>query len=307
MVTRLGVIGISEGNGHPFSFSSIINGYSDAGLANSGWSVIYDYVRRRDSSEFGFDGVSVTHAWTQDPAVTRKLCDACLIPNAVSRPDEMIRQVDAVIIARDDYETHHSMALPFLKAGLHVFVDKPLSLNPEELRSFRPYLESGRLMSCSGMRYARELDEPRASLADYGEIRLVRGAILNSWERYGVHLLDAILNTVCSRPVSVVPVAARHDSMALAMDDGSLVQLDALGDVGRCFRVDIFGTRKITSHEITDNFSMFRRLLWHFVRSIKAGTPAIDPEDTLNVVRLLMAGRMARAEERKVSLNEIPV
>lgn len=307
MVTRLGVIGISEGNGHPFSFSSIINGYSDAGLANSGWSVIYDYVRRRDSSEFGFDGVSVTHAWTQDPAVTRKLCDACLIPNAVSRPDEMIRQVDAVIIARDDYETHHSMALPFLKAGLHVFVDKPLSLNPEELRSFRPYLESGKLMSCSGMRYARELDEPRASLADYGEIRLIRGAILNSWERYGVHLLDAILNTVCSRPVSVVPVAARHDSMALAMDDGSLVQLDALGDVGRCFRVDIFGTRKITSHEITDNFSMFRRLLWHFVRSIKAGTPAIDPEDTLNVVRLLMAGRMARAEERKVSLNEIPV
>lgn len=307
MVTRLGVIGISEGNGHPFSFSSIINGYSDAGLANSGWSVIYDYVRRRDSSEFGFDGVSVTHAWTQDPTVTRKLCDACLIPNAVSRPDEMIRQVDAVIIARDDYETHHSMALPFLKAGLHVFVDKPLSLNPEELRSFRPYLESGRLMSCSGMRYARELDEPRASLADYGEIRLVRGAILNSWERYGVHLLDAILNTVCSRPVSVVPVAARHDSMAVAMDDGSLVQLDALGDVGRCFRVDIFGTRKITSHEITDNFSMFRRLLWHFVRSIKAGTPAIDPEDTLNVVRLLMAGRMARAEERKVSLNEIPV
>lgn len=307
MVTRLGVIGISEGNGHPFSFSSIINGYSDAGLANSGWSVIYDYVRRRDSSEFGFDGVSVTHAWTQDPAVTRKLCDACLIPNAVSRPDEMIRQVDAVIIARDDYETHHSMALPFLKAGLHVFVDKPLSLNPEELRSFRPYLESGKLMSCSGMRYARELDEPRASLADYGEIRLVRGAILNSWERYGVHLLDAILNTVCSRPVSVVPVAARHDSMAVAMDDGSLVQLDALGDVGRCFRVDIFGTRKITSHEITDNFSMFRRLLWHFVRSIKAGTPAIDPEDTLNVVRLLMAGRMARAEERKVSLNEIPV
>lgn len=307
MTIRLGMIGISEGNGHPFSFSSIINGYSDAGLANSGWSVIHEYVRRRDPSEFGFEGASVTHAWTQDPGLTRKLCDACLIPNAVSRPDEMNGQIDAVIIARDDYETHFSMALPFLKAGLHVFVDKPLSLDADELCSFRPYLENGRLMSCSGMRYARELDEPRASLDEYGEIRLVRGTILKSWEKYGVHLLDAILNTVRSRPVSVVSIAARHDSLAVVMDDGSLVQLDALGDVGRCFRVDIFGTGKITSHEITDNFSMFRRLLWHFIQSIGTGTPAIDAEDTLSVMRLLMAGRKARAEERKVLLNEIPV
>ena len=177
MTIRLGILGISEGNGHPFSFSAIINGYNDAGLANSGWNVIYDYVKRRDPSEFGFDNVRVTHTWTQDPEVTRKLCDACRIPNAVSRPDEMISNVDAVIIARDDYENHFSLAIPFLKAGMHVFVDKPLSLDVDELRSFLPYLESGKLMSCSGMRYARELDEPRASLAEYGEIMLVRGAV----------------------------------------------------------------------------------------------------------------------------------
>ena len=30
---RVGMIGMSEGNGHPFSFSAIINGYDDDGLA----------------------------------------------------------------------------------------------------------------------------------------------------------------------------------------------------------------------------------------------------------------------------------
>lgn len=61
---KVGMVGMSEGDGHPFSFSAIINGYDDEGMARSGWEVIYDYVRKRHASEFGFDGVQVTHAWT---------------------------------------------------------------------------------------------------------------------------------------------------------------------------------------------------------------------------------------------------
>lgn len=189
---RIGMIGVSEGNGHPFSFSAIINGYSKEGLKESGWPVIYDYVRSRDISEFGINGFRVTHAWTQDEATTTKLCKSCSIPHGVSAYEDMLGRVDAVILARDDYENHLSMAMPFLESGLSVFVDKPLSLSVDELRKFKPYLISGKLMSCSAMRYARELDIVKASMKSYGRLKLVRGAILNSWEKYGVHLLDAI-------------------------------------------------------------------------------------------------------------------
>ena len=253
------------------------------------------------------DGLRVTHAWTQDSTLTKKLCEACLIPYAASDPKEFLGSVDAVIIARDDYEIHYPLALPFLKAGLHVFVDKPLSVDTTELKAFWEYLENGRLMSCSGMRYARELDEPRASLVDYGEIRLVRGAVLNSWEQYGVHMVDAILNVVRSRPVSVVSLDAPHASMALSMDDGSLLQIDALGEVAKCFRVDIFGTKKNTSHEIIDNFSMFRRMLWHFSESIRTGTPAIPLQETLDVMKVIIAGRISLKDRRKVHLDEIQI
>ncbi len=219
----------------------------------------------------------------------------------------MLGQVDAVVIARDDYASHFELAMPFLEAGLHVFVDKPLSQNADELRALRPYLESGKLMSCSGMRYAKELDEPRAGLDAYGELRLVRGAILNSWEQYGVHLLDAIFNIVRARPLSVAGLRADHVSVAVTTEGGPLVQIDALGDVGRCFRVDLFGTARITSHEITDNFSMFRRTLWHFVESIRTGKPAIDPDHTLTLMRVLMAGRRAWSEHREVGLDEVHI
>ena len=302
---RVGMIGISEGNGHPFSFSAIINGYSDAGLRDSGWPVIYEYVRRRDPSEFGISGLNVTHAWTQHPELTQRLCRACRIPNQAATPDELIGQVDAVILARDDYENHFAMAMPFLEAGLPMFIDKPLTLDIEELRVFEPHLRSGRLFSCSAMRYARELDDVRASLSSYGQLKLVRGAVLNSWEKYGIHLLDAVFGFLPSTVMAVTPIEAPHFSVAVSLSDGCLLQIDALGDCPKTFSIDIWGSQGRSSHEVTDNFTMFRRMLWCFARSLETREPAINPQATLDIVRILMAGQIARSEKRKVMLDEI--
>lgn len=301
------MIGLSDGNGHPFSFSAIINRYADEALADAGWNVIYQYVKKRDDSEFGIDDLRVTHAWTQNEALTGKLCQACLIPNAVARPEDMLGHVDAVIIARDDFENHFEIAMPFLRANLPVLLDKPLSLDVEELRSFKPYLEHGKLMSSSGMRYARELDDPRASFNDYGAIKLIRGAVVLTWEKYGVHLLDAILNLTPARPLSVTALSAPHASFAIQMSDTSLLQIDALGECPKTFRVDIWGAKQCSSHEVTDNFSMFRRLLWHFAQMIKSSKPPIRPQDTLDVMRTLIAGRISASETRPVSLREIQI
>jgi Oxidoreductase family, NAD-binding Rossmann fold len=306
-VKSIGIIGLSEGNGHPFSYGSIINGYSDEGLADSGWPGIYEYVRRRHASEFGLNGWTVTHAWTQDPDSTKRLCAACRIPNSVGDYREFLGNVDAVIIARDDHETHFEMSRPFLQAGLPVFVDKPLSLEVSELRAFKPYLEKGQLMSCSGMRYSRELDEPRAELGAYGRLKLIRGAIVLSWEKYGVHMLEAVLAITPAHPVSVRMLPAEHASAVVLLDDGVLIQIDAMGECARTFHLELFGTHRTGAFDVTDNFSMFRRMLWQFVESIRTGRPAIASDRTLEIMRVLIAGRIARNEDREVFLNELPL
>jgi predicted dehydrogenase len=235
------------------------------------------------------------------------LCAACRIPHGVSDYREFLDKVDAVIIARDDHETHFQMAQPFLEAGLPVFIDKPLSLEVSELRGFKPYLEKGQLMSCSGMRYSRELDEPRADLAAYGRLKLIRGSIVLSWEKYGVHLLEAILAITPAHPVSVRMLPADHASAVVRLDDGVLIQIDALGECARTFHLELFGTQRIGAFDITDNFSMFRRMLWQFVTSIATGRPAIPPERTLEIMRVLIAGRISCNESREVLLNELPL
>lgn len=307
LVKRIGIIGINDGNGHPFSYSAIINGFSEEGLAASGWPGIYAYVRRRHASDFGFDGWKVTHAWTQNPEVTKTLCAASQIPNGVDDYREFIGQVDAVILARDDYQNHFEIAKPFLEAGLSTFIDKPLGLDRDELRRYKPYLEKGQLMSCSGMRYARELDEPRADLSAYGRIKLIRGSIGLNWENYGIHLLDAIFGMTAAHPVSVQMFSETADSAFISLDDGVVVQIDSLGDCARTFHLDIFGTNRTGAFDITDNFSMFRRMLWEFVESIRKGTPAIPAERTLETMRVLIAGQIAKKEKREVFLNELPL
>ncbi|WP_458207731.1 Gfo/Idh/MocA family protein [Haladaptatus sp. NG-SE-30] len=302
-----GIIGVSPGNGHPYSFASIINGYSDAGFERADWDVIHDYLREKDPSEFGFEGVSVTHAWTQDPTETERLCEAARIPNAVDDHGALADAVDAVIIARDDYETHAEIAVPFLERGLPVFLDKPLTMDLDELAAFEPYLEDGQLMSCSGMRFAQALDEPRAHKEQFGEVKLVRGTVIKDWPKYGAHMLDAIFGVLDQRPVAVETNDADHTSVAVRMDGGTLVQVDTLGDVPMTFSVDLYGTDQTCRYDLRDNFTAFRRTLWRFVRSIRTGEPALAPEKTLDVIRTLVAGKVAHSEYRRVLLDEFDV
>ena len=304
MTMDVGILGHSPGNGHPFSYSAIINGYSDAGLREAGWPVIYDYVRRRHFSDFGVEGLHVTCAWTQDAAVTEALCRAANIANTVASPTEMLGQVDAVIVARDDAASHRALAEQFLEAGIPVLIDKPLTLDATELDYFRPFLETGKLMSCSSMRYARELDVIKANIADYGRLHALRGTIVNDWARYGVHLLDAIFPLLHSRPVAIRALASRHQALVITMDDGSLVTVDALGDAPPIFRVDVFGSKQHSQHDITDNFSMFRRLLSEFAVMVESGRPSESAETTVQVLKTLIAGNRALETNEEVSIDD---
>ncbi len=216
----------------------------------------------------------------------------------MKRPEDLIGSVDAVILARDDHERHREMAAPFLEAGLPIFVDKPLTLSRDDLEFFRPFLEKGKLMSGSAMRFATELDAVRAEIGSYGQVKLIRGAVVNDWARYGVHMLEAILPLLRSKPLAVAPHAGTHESVAITTEDGTLVLVDVLGDVPKTFRVDIFGTKRVSSHEIADNFGMFRRMLWQFAEMIRTGRPSIPVEDTLGVLQVLIAGRSALQEQK---------
>jgi len=294
---RAGIIGFSEGNGHPFSFSAIVNGYDDEKLAAAGWAPIHDYLREQGPDRFGIGDARITCAWTQDPALTARLCGACKNDTACAKVEDMLGQVDAVIVARDDWETHARLAMPFLEAGLCVFVDKPLSLDDRELAAFEPYLRSGKLMSCSGLRFAAELDELRAPRSTWaiGTPRLVEATVLFGIERYGIHMIEAVasLDPAWGRVTSVTRLAVPHDAWLMQLSDGVPFVLHCLGAVAKTFHLSVYGDLGQRQFDLHDNFSAFRRAMEKFFAMVKSGTPAIDPDETLRVMRLIQEARHA--------------
>ena len=300
------MIGISEGNGHPYSFSAIINGYEDKYMSQSGWDNIYMYLKERDAADFGISDVKVTHVWTQDIEESKKIARASKIENIVEKYEDMIDDIDAVIIARDDYQSHKKIAQPFLEAGKYIFIDKPLSLDIDELRYFKPFLESGQLMSCSGIKYAPELDKLKRDLKDFGKIKLIRGTTVKSWEKYAIHMLDGIFSVIPFEVKSVECSSANHESFTLCNFDGSIIQIDALGSSELTLRIEFFSDLKYYRADTLNAFDAFRRTLWNFIDIIKQKKSS-NSLLTINLMKVLIAGNMARETGEVIDIESLGV
>ena len=174
---RLGVIGyMGPENAHPYSWSAIVNGTYNADVmplyANK--RILAYLEANRDS--LGIDGARVTHVWTQDRVISERIVAASRVPHIAHEPRAMVDAVDAVLIARDDPESHAALAQPFLEAGMPVLIDKPLASTESDLAFFVDHDRAGRLvMSSSSMRYATEVRVLKESAATLGPVRLVVG------------------------------------------------------------------------------------------------------------------------------------
>ena len=297
MTTRLGMIGFNAGNGHPYSFSAIINGYEPAAMRAAGWGVIADYLEPHAASpRVGWRDARVTAVWGPERAQAEQLARTCDIAQVVDDPAELIEVVDAVVIARDDWACHLPLAAPLLEAGLAVFVDKPLTLDPAELAQLRPHLASGRLATWTGLRFAPEL----AQLRELPTPALVRGIGVETWDRYAIHLLEPALEATNSL------LDAAHQAVAFRTDDGRLLQVDVLGRgavTGLHLEVAARpGHRRAT---LQDRFTAFETSLRAFVEQVRTGRPAVEPTRTVDVLRALIAGHRALEDQRPVLLSEV--
>ena len=171
---RLGVIGMSAGNAHPYSWSCIINGRFDAEeITAVGYPAVAAYLQaNRDT--LGIPGAQVTHVWTQDAAISKSIAKTAGIQHICASMEDMITEVDAVLLTRDDPEQHVAMAKPFIEAGIPIFIDKPLASTIADLEYFAKQVEAGKfIMSCSSQRYANEIKIVKQDIASLGKLELI--------------------------------------------------------------------------------------------------------------------------------------
>lgn len=313
------MLGMIPGNGHPYSWSAIINGYSPAAMAACPYPVIARYLGAQPTAAVKIAGAQVTHLWTDQPEEAASVAAAALIPHIVRRPEDVIGEVDAVFIATDDGFDHVRRARPFIEAGLPVFVDKPLALSVADLRTFIGWQRAGaRLLSSSGLRYAPEIAPHHAGRTDaaVGDLRWISGVSCKTWERYGIHLLEPIARILGpgflsvrleTSPAPVGESAAAVEVAYLTHRSGVHITLPVIYDGGATFgTLHLCGTAGQITLRLTDTYAAFRGQLLSFVDYVRTGATPYPFAETIELMCVLIAGIRSRtAGSRSVPIAEI--
>jgi len=294
---RLAMLGMIEGNGHPYSWSAIINGYNPTEMAKCPYAAIPVYLGRQPLEEVRVPGARVTHIWTDNAEEAPLVAAASLIENVVSNPEEVIGHVDAVIIATDDGTDHVRRARPFVEAGLPVFIDKPMATTIDELRQFVQWQRQGKvLLSTSGMRYAPAMRLTPEQTEYLGDLRWITSFTCKTWERYGIHALEAVEPLLGPGYTQVKTLhQAGSDVVHISHRSGVQTTLGAIHDAYGSFgAVHLYGTKGQLPLHLTDTYPAFRGQLVAFIDLLRTGKPPLPFDETVELMAVIIAGIRSR-------------
>ncbi len=309
---RLAMLGKVEGNGHPYSWSAMFNGYDPDEMEACPYAhpMISEYLDKQPKDILQIPGARVTHVWTDDPKYSESIAKCSLIPNIVKKAEDVIGQVDAVIVPTDKGFEHVERCRPFVEAGIPVFVDKPLVDNAADLAIFSNWVKEGRpIMSSSCMRYAKEFEPYRTSCYDLGELRFVNITTPLTWEKYGIHALEGMYSVIgpgfiSARNTGTIDrnvVHLKHkkgiDVVVIASQE---MTYHAMG------LMVLIGTSNYAQVAMKDTFYAFQSQLKAFVQYLREGERPFPFAETEELMKLVIAGIMSREEGgREVLLSEI--
>ncbi len=295
---NLGIIGMTEGNGHPYSWSAIFNGYDENLMtAECPFAGIPQYLNKEPKETLQIEGAKVTHIYCDQRSDAEHVAKCSLIPNVVDNPEEMIDEVDAVIIATDIGHQHVDRARPFVEAGKPVFIDKPLCDNRPDLAVFQRWIvdEKRPILSSSAMRYAKEFIPYRLSTHELGELRFVSTTMSKKWETYGIHALEAIYPVVGPGfdTIQNLGTAARN-IVHMTHRSGIDIVIANIKDVQYGGGLRLAGTKGNQYVVTGDTFYAFKAQLQAFIDYLRSGVLPFPFSETEELMKLVIGGIESR-------------
>lgn len=287
---RIGIV-TGAGLAHGPSFAGIINGGPNA-----------------PPPDPELNEVRVTAVWDQEPGVAEKLAADYGIERSAASPTEVADSVDAVFVLDDGTKEHQRQAHLFLERGMATFVDKPLSPDPKEAADIIRFAEKHRapFMSCSALRFARELRDARPQLDQIKPHLAACATGPGELIYYGIHPCELLQSAIGAGVTAVQNVGAegRHIVRLFYDDDRSAV-LQVFEDIGYVFHLSVYGTGGWVSFPVTDHIYFYAETIRRFAAMCRGAPAPIPPQETLEIIRTLWCARKSAQEGgRVVKLEE---
>ncbi|MBK8161317.1 MAG: Gfo/Idh/MocA family oxidoreductase [Rhodospirillaceae bacterium] len=292
---RLGIIGSSAGNGHPYSWAAICNGYDAALMADCPFPGIPAYLAARRFPDDRLREAIVTHIWTQDSSESRRIAGASRIATITAVPEDMIGAVDGLLLARDDAENHARFAVPFLRAGLPVYLDKPLALSiaaANQLLAEERY--PGQIFTGTAVAWAEEMRLTPEQATRIGKVRHVIGVTPKYWDTYAVHVIEPALQLLGEEtaPAEITATGGGTQRLVDAVwASGATAQFAALGSIAAPISLAVYGESGHDNLVFRDSFTAFRTALQQFCTGVLTRQRMFSQPRMMAVTAIIERGR----------------
>ncbi len=282
---RIGIIGLDTS--HSTAFTKALNDPS-AGPQFQGYKVVAAYPQGSRDIQSSVERIP---GYTED--VKRMGVEV------VGSIDELLQKVDFVLLETNDGRLHLEQAIPVMKAGKRMFIDKPIAASLVDTIAIfdaAGYYKTA-LFSASSLRYitgAKEIAE--------GSIGQVIGAEVYSpaslekthpdlfW--YGIHgveTLFTIMGTGCKTVSRAFTTGT--DVVTGIWQDGRIGTMRGIRQGKSGYGGVVYGEKEIRT---LGSYAGYDPLLIEIVRFFTTGVLPVRPEETLEIFAF-----MAAAEESK--------
>jgi len=298
-MVKIGLVGATKIY-HGMTFAEMFNGYNKELSIEKGWGPQFAERVRKDAC--------ITHVWDEKEENARESAEICGIENVVKVKEDMIGQVDGIIVDDDCTMKHQRKAIPFLKAGIPTFIDKPLSPDIKEAEEIMGLAKKCNvpIMSCSALRYAKESEPFRKGEDNIGDV-LTGFAVgregYGDLVFYGIHTLEFLYSIIGPGIESVQNVGEKsEDILFLNYKDGRRFIVTAYENIKISFQINLYGTEGFRSFTGENAGYYYSEMMRRFVDMVQTKKEPVPLEETLEIIKVLVLGKKSRKDSREIYL-----
>jgi len=284
---KVGIIGLDTS--HSTAFTRALNDPA-AGPEFGGYKVVAAYPKGSNDIKSSVDRIP---GYTDE---VRKLG-----VEIVSSIEELLQKVDVVLLETNDGRLHLEQALPVLKAGKRMFVDKPVAASLTDAMAIYEAAKHYKVpvFSSSSLRYIAGAKEIRE-----GSLGKVLGADVYSpatiekthpdlfW--YGVHGVESLFTIMGTGCKTVVRTYTDNTDLVVGTWNENRIGTFRGIRFGKAdYGGTVFGEKGI---EVLGKYNGYNLLLAEIIKFFQTGIVPVNPEETIEIFAF-----MAAAEESKLS------
>ncbi len=212
----------------------------------------------------------------------------------VSSIEELLKKVDVVLLETVDGRKHLEQALPVIKAGKRMFIDKPVAASLSDAIAIFDAAKHYNVpvFSSSSLRYIGDAQEIAAGKigkvlgADtYGPCEIEKTHPDLFW--YGIHGIEALFTVMGTGCKSVIRVHTENTDMVVGTwKDNRVGSYRGTRYPGYLFGGTVFGDKKTL---VLGEYKGYNPLLIKIIEFFRTGVVPVSPEETLEICAFMEA------------------